>query len=541
MLGQFVTDKWYGGVAVWLAWGLLVLGYCMVFGPYRCVCYLTTVLVISHLLGVPVLLGLFVRSLVLRRWGHSIGQLLFGVCSVAAYCAALVAVSLMVTFSERNLKDFNPENEAWYGTKACEEIPFAVEFRSGHAFLAEYDRRVVFKSGKSVVLNFDTGGAGDFAVYALKDGCYCLIDGLKMIQHRNEYRINLNTETVERNNDGEWMEVSEEPMRKMNGSGVSCPERSPKRGRRFGEPLGDSLDEKRYLGRITTRGKLELGGAEPIAEQDEVSWKSSEITDKIPFGYELGESKTKCTFSRIAFKSGKKVVFLDGWSLEPHDVYRMKDGRFVFASREGTMWEYGSVIDTTREVVSHHQKGFLIRIPDDAEKICGSSAGKGIASLEVKTKNGRVIVRGEERIESLYLDSEYVGRIEPDGKVISHTDEAFRTTLERALLASSQWDEGEAVKSLTAAFDKLVKGDRQLLKEKIKRLPGWRITYAGKRGDDASKVFHAGMQSCYVALGLDGDKVLCTVTAAGRSNTPKAAQYAAAVAAAEELSSLKGL
>ena len=228
-LTQFVFGKWYGATLAWLAWGAAVLAYCLIAGPYWSLGSLTTAVIVSHLLGAVGLLCVVVHSLLKRRWRRVIAQLLLWVLAVVSYGAGLRAVAVAVISSERYMNDFDRTQEPWYGTKPCETVPFGVEFRHGHPYLAEYDRRVVFKSGKSVLLDFDTGGAGDFAVSALADGKFGLMDGLENIQHRHRYVVDIKAETV-----------------------------NPVPSAR--SPAGNEDKDKRYLGRITTRGELDLGG-----------------------------------------------------------------------------------------------------------------------------------------------------------------------------------------------------------------------------------------------------------------------------------------
>ena len=502
-IARFIIEKWYGAAVAWLCWGAVVLVYCLIAGPYRCVGYLTTAMIGLHGIGALVLLAVVVHSLVKRRWGRAVGQFLLGLGAVVVYGVALIAVSLVTTFSERNMNDFDRTKEPWYGTKPSETVPFGVEFRIGHPFLAEYDRRVVFKSGKSVMLDYDTGGAWDFAVYALKDGGYCLIDGIQHIAHRHVYCVDPVGEAV-------------------NG---------PRRG---------ELEGKRYLGIVKSKkGEFVAGGEEPEFEKDEETWTGSEITDEIPFAYETGKSKTEDSLSRIGFKSGKKVVLMGDWRHGTHEVYRMEDGRFILSEQEGTMWESTYVIDATEESVSTCRKGFVARIPDNATRLCGVAEGKGRGSIEVETDKGKMVVRSEERIAAPYLGSEHLGRIESDGSFTPSSDAAFATALQRATSASSELDDAAETRKMGAVINEILKGDRKAVKERIGALPGWEVSYAGKRGYLACRVFHSGKDSCVVSFGIDEEKPVCIVSARGRSANEKAAHSAAAVAAAEELSALK--
>ena len=82
-------------------------------------------------------------------------------------------------------------------TNETSSLEFAVEYRPAHPFLAEYDKTVVFKSGKRIGVWMDTGGAGPFAVYRLQTGEYYLVDGLEFDFIRNDYRVNVTNETAE--------------------------------------------------------------------------------------------------------------------------------------------------------------------------------------------------------------------------------------------------------------------------------------------------------------------------------------------------------
>ena len=503
-IARFIIEKWYGAAVAWLCWGAVVLVYCLIAGPYRCVEYLTTAMIVSHGVGALVLLAVVVHSLVKRRWGRAVGQFLLGLGAVAVYGVVFVVVAFVTVFSERTMNDFDRTKEPWYGTKPSETVPFGVEFRAGHPFVAEFDRRAVFKSGKSVMLDYDTGGAWDFAVYALKGGGYCLIDGIQHIAHRHVYCVDLEDEAV-------------------------------RKGARRGE-----LEGKRYLGIVKCKkGEFVAGGEEPEFEKDEETWTGSAITDEIPFTYETGKSKVQHSLSRIGFKSGKKVVLMGDWRHGTHEVYRMEDGRFILSEQEGTMWESTYVIDAADESVSTCRKGFVARIPDNATRLCGVAEGKGRGSIEVETEQGKVVVHSEERIAAPYLGSEHLGRIESDGKFTPSSDAAFASALQRATSASSEWDDAAEIRKMAAVIDEILKGDRKAAKERIGALPGWEISYAGKRGHLACRVFHSGKDSCVVSFGLDEEKPVCIVSARGRSANEKAAHSAAAIAAMEELSTLK--
>lgn len=88
-----------------------------------------------------------------------------------------------------------PKDNPWRTSAMSMQIPFSIEFRNAHAFLAEYERRVCFRSGKRRDLITDTGGGEEIAVYAIRAGEFLLID-----RRGNRYCVNVVRETVETSN-----------------------------------------------------------------------------------------------------------------------------------------------------------------------------------------------------------------------------------------------------------------------------------------------------------------------------------------------------
>jgi len=219
---RFLFERWYGAGGVWLALGVLILGVGGALGAYGRIGGLMSSLVLIHAALSVVMLAAIVASFVKRRWGRAIVQLLLMILSVALYGVVSLLISFVGMTSGWDLLNPVPSECPWYGTRICESLPFAVEFRASHPFLAEYERRIVFKSGKSVALTPDTGGAGDIAVYVLKDGIYYLMDCLDRAEMRSAYLIDAKAETVNR----------------------------------AASAAGDWLKDKRYVGRVTTRGEF---------------------------------------------------------------------------------------------------------------------------------------------------------------------------------------------------------------------------------------------------------------------------------------------
>ena len=167
----------------------------------------------------------------------------------------------------------------WRGDEPTKEVPFTVEFRTAHAFLAEYDRRIVFKSGKHVNLWPDTGGAGKFALYRLADGSYYLVDGLRFSANRCEYHVDTSCENVDlvkrgffyripergilagigwsdQDNDMMTLSMVDENANDLNGE---CEYVRVK-----GRSVGDVLTKRRFLGFVDTHGSFSSSTDDPL-------------------------------------------------------------------------------------------------------------------------------------------------------------------------------------------------------------------------------------------------------------------------------------
>ena len=241
-LGKFLFQTWYGASVGWCASGVFALLFYLAFGVYRSLAWSVLTVLAAHVLAGLVVLSAVIYSLVKKRWLRAFVQFLLAVASAALFVWGLVTVALAVMF--RNMEDFERTEQPWYGTAITEQLPFAVEYQAAHPFLAEYHKRISFKSGKHVEVTTDTGGAADFAVYVLTDGRYYLADGLAFDELRNEYRVDPTTETVEQKYGNEWSRLPD-PLRSST-------------------PVADSLKNKRFIGKVTRNGDFITGGEDPI-------------------------------------------------------------------------------------------------------------------------------------------------------------------------------------------------------------------------------------------------------------------------------------
>ena len=159
----------------------------------------------------------------------------------------------------------------WRGGVISDELPFAVEYKRARTFCAEeYDKRLVFKSGKRIGLLIDTCGYGPFHVYKMKDGLCCLEDGYGLANNRRFLRVNVAKETVEMKWEIGWFPIPEKglvrgwcgcqgelkdfrlymyPGGDLNGERGWCVTV-------IGTPVGKSMDGMELIGEIDTRGRF---------------------------------------------------------------------------------------------------------------------------------------------------------------------------------------------------------------------------------------------------------------------------------------------
>lgn len=167
----------------------------------------------------------------------------------------------------------------WTKGEITAELPFAIEYKRHKTFCAEYDKRILFKSGKRIGLLIDTCGFGPYRVFRLKDGNYCLVDGYnrnysKSFESMERYlRVDVVKETVEMKHVNWWFMIPEEGYVRgwggvsddttkgmdhfffdmysggdLNGKGWTVEVK--------GTPIGDSLEGMELIGEIDTMGSF---------------------------------------------------------------------------------------------------------------------------------------------------------------------------------------------------------------------------------------------------------------------------------------------
>ena len=188
---RFCLDTFYGPLLLWaLSAGAALAGLALYTFTLARILLLAVAL---PLLLLCTILGLvaFVRSLLAKAWLRATLQLVLGlglaVGAVFGTVFALVAGSV-IGFALR------PTESGWTPAGAELGLPFTVEYKPAHPFLAEYFRRVVFPSGKRISVLMDPGGYPSMSVYALDDpDTYVLSDG----QFGQAFRIGMEAETVD--------------------------------------------------------------------------------------------------------------------------------------------------------------------------------------------------------------------------------------------------------------------------------------------------------------------------------------------------------
>lgn len=545
---KFFYDTWYGACVCWTISAAIVLTTGFVFGHNSQLIQIADWMAWVHVVVSLLAFSAIVFSLVRRRWGRAFAQLGCALGALVVFLPVFFLVSIRAMFTNA-MEDFKVEEQPWEGSEISAEIPFSIEFRRSNPFQREFDRRIVFRSGKRVGLCPDTGGAGAFAVYALGTNEFYVVDRLDDVDHFGEYRVNVEKETLEcRSGEYVWIRVPDDAV-SINGMGSGYLQVSTASGEKSvseSVPVGDVLKYRRFIGRIFPSTKVEIGGNEPQLKGVDVhyTWVSTTISEKVPFACECGECEGfGRSQKRIRFKSGKTVGITPDHENRSMQIYRMKDGCFLAIAREGSFWEDKFRVDVTNEAVCCSYDHRWARIPDDALSVVSmgpdekENEGSSRIVIEIETKQGNRKAYGDEAFGNLFLGSEYVGRLSPDGAFTCQRDVVFEEALARTKVAGSVWDWKGAHDRFYALFSKIFSENLSALDEYVQNSPKWEI---GRTEDHrcAIRILHAGGESCVVRLNLEGKKPGSCLAAKGRCHDPKAGYYAAALEIIEELSKI---
>jgi hypothetical protein len=311
---------------------------------------------------------------------------------------------------------------------------FSAEYINAHPFLAEYDKTIVFNSGKRIGVWMDTGGAGPFAVYRLPTGEYYLVDGLKHSFIRNDYRVNVTNETVEMMTaDTFWIRIPDGTLAVVGGGGnsieVNTSDEKYKNVESKFTSVGDSLSRRKYLGLIHSRGEFEKSddGKDPYVGIIEPKWTAVDAgAVNLPFTLEWRDNKNRCSRQwRIATVSGKHFGLFRAGEFETCFVYVGAPGvyRLHFVSKNGRMsdiFDNEYRIDANSEKVEMIVGGVLLRIPPGTIDISSFGMNGNHAHLMAVSENGTQIESSDVCIPASEDGYQYmlVGSINHDGRFL---------------------------------------------------------------------------------------------------------------------------
>ena len=281
-VARFVFDTAYGPFVAWCCTALLLFAsYALSpllgnFG-FAMVRIMYAMLLVAAVVNVAAI----IKSLADRQSGRGLFQLLLALAGLLLFFFGFLFSFVACGVVAHAISSGYAEVRSAGVTNESAAVEFAVEYRPAHPFLAEYDKCIVFPSGKRVGINMDTGGAGAFAVYRLPTGEYYLVDGLDCDFARNDYRVNAANETVEIMCEATWINIPDGALA-VTGHGnmgvivkMGNGEMALSKG---AVPVGDSLKGRVYVGLLYPSGDFEPGTGDPFADIIEPQWKSVKLS-----------------------------------------------------------------------------------------------------------------------------------------------------------------------------------------------------------------------------------------------------------------------
>ena len=435
-IARYVFETAFGPFVAWCCAVLLLFAACALsplFGWFGEVFVFVAwiVQILALLAGVIA----FFISLNEGKWGRALGQFFLGLAGLFLLWAGLIAAAF---------SSFGMALAAQYAsvTNETASLEFKVEYRPAHPFLAEYDKSIVFPSGKRIGINMDTGGAGAFAVYRLPTGEYYLIDGLEHDFIRNDYRVNVTNETVEMMCDEVWVKIPD-GSRGVTGGGVSTCNGEKHVGITVrtangekdvdgGTPVDDSLKGRVYVGLLYPKGGFEPGTGDPFADIIEPKWKPVKLDGgEVPFTLECKRWKGSHHY-RLAFASGARIVLGSNSCTGEggYSLYALEDGHYhLFEAQEKKNisrrkeWR----IDAAGETVEVMFKDYFgryadmwVKIPTGATsaygsiRVIGGENGKPPSvSIDVKKESGKVTSHDSIPVGDSLSNAKFIGTFLP--------------------------------------------------------------------------------------------------------------------------------
>ena len=431
---RFALKTAFGPFVIWCGTAfLLFAAYALspVLGSFGII--LTNMMVVALLAAAVVNVAAIVISLVEHQHGRALGQFFLGIAGLFLFCVGL-AVATFANLSMTLENSTSGPAQSASVTNETAALEFAVEYKPAHPFLAEYDKCVVFPSGKRIGVWMDTGGAGAFAVYRLPTGEYYLVDGLEHDFIRNDYRVNTTNETVEMMCDETWVKIPDKTL-KVDGSSsdsIFVKTEDGEKSVNGGTPVGDSLKGRVYVGLLYPKGDFEPGTGDPFADIIEPKWKPVKLDGgEVPFTLECKRWKGSHHY-RLAFASGARIVLGSNSCTGEggYSLYALEDGHYhLFEAQEKKNisrrkeWR----IDAAGETVEVMFKDYFgryadmwVKIPTGATsangsiRVIGGENGKPPSvSIDVKTESGKVTSHDSIPVGDSLSNAKFIGTFQP--------------------------------------------------------------------------------------------------------------------------------
>ena len=431
---RFVFETAYGPFVAWCCTALLLFVAYVISPPLGRfgTAMVNIMFVVQVFAAIVNILALF-KSLVEHQYGRVIGQFLLGLAGLFLFVLGLAyAFVAHGVVAHATSSSYGPERSASV-TNETGALEFAVEYRPAHPFLAEYDKCIVFPSGKRIGILMDTGGAGPFAVYRLPTREYYLVDGLEHDFIRSDYLVNVTNETVEFMCDETWVKIPDKTLKVDGWAKDSISVKTEHGEKRVvgGMPVGDSLKGRVYVGLLYPSGRFESGEGDPFADIIEPKWKTVKLDGgEVPFSLECKRWKGS-RYYRLVFASGARIALgSDGCISEVgYSLCALKDGRYHLfnAGQEDRSWREEWRIDAVGESVEVMFKDhwgrygdLWVKIPSGATfvdggiSISGGENGKPLSvSIEVDTDGGNVTGHDFEPVGDSLSNAKLIGTFHP--------------------------------------------------------------------------------------------------------------------------------
>ena len=195
------------------------------------------------------------RALWKRHWRYLAKQTAIIAITLAAACSAVYFIE-------------NPTSgpRAWHSTPRDVPFPFAVEWRLADQFCGDWDKRIVFASGRRTGLARGEASNRPLAVYALDSGRYAVAFKDTFTPYFYVFRIDPGKETVDWLSEGLWYTLPPDTVGFISW-GAGGPLVKTKKGAvgvHGGVPAGDEYSHRRFLGFVSTSGAFDPSTRDPF-------------------------------------------------------------------------------------------------------------------------------------------------------------------------------------------------------------------------------------------------------------------------------------